>query len=153
LGYRSISLYSYSDGTFIRYPDKDGPAFKLLEVCTQIYFEAVILPYSLNVFCFPTTAIFQYLSHGMSASSIQAIETLELSLSSVLYDVDSFTSLIVRFKGLKHIRLNYDVRLPHLERCGGDELRDLAEAFRNTIPGVKVLAYNYRVGRGSEIYY
>jgi hypothetical protein len=138
---------------FIRDPNKDGPAFKLLEVSTQIYAEVAILPYSLNAFYFPLISTFKWFSHGMSASSIQAIKTLELPLLRVLDLVERVTSSIVQFNGLEQIRLAYGVRDTRLERSLGDELRNLAEALRNAIPDVKVLTYIHRFGMSSETYY
>jgi hypothetical protein len=153
LGCGSITVRSSIDKKFIRDPNKDGPAFKLLEVSTQIYAEVAILPYSLNAFYFPSIRALRCFLYCRSASSIQAIKTLELPFLLFLGFVDFTKPLVVQFKGLELITLHCDVSDESFERSSRDEMRDLAEALRNAIPGVKVLTLFPRGGTSIETYY
>ncbi|CAN9339028.1 unnamed protein product [Alternaria sp. RS040] len=81
----------------------DVPAFTLLKVCSQIYAEAALLPYSLNTFFFNGKLSLDLFVKEFPKSATQAIRRLMLDDWAGMGSFRTFAWNVVPFQGLQEI--------------------------------------------------
>jgi hypothetical protein len=140
LGGRKFEVYRTACKQ-IRVFQENLPAFALLLVCSQIYAETRLLPYSLNAFEVERIYGMKSLQSCLSLTQCSAIETLIVSRFSILHPRNNKTFLphLTGFKGLKELILAcWDLVEKRLKPHSQAHLTEFWALLQEQIPGIRV---------------